>query len=98
MVPLTRGKWAVVDVGDWEAVAGYLWSAAKARHTYYAVRSTDQDGRKVQITMHRQVFGIPNPDHRNRNGLDNRRSNLRACTHETNAQNRRPLPHSSQYK
>jgi G3E family GTPase len=41
------------------------------------------------ISMHREIVGVPGirTDHRNGDGLDNRRSNLRPSTRSQNAQN-----------
>ena len=52
--------------------------------------------------MHRLILGLTDPkifvDHKNRNGLDNQRSNLRKCTRSQNIRNRKSAKNStSQY-
>ncbi len=88
-IPLTRGLYALVDASDYEWLCRHKWSVhdtgpGKAQ---YAVRGCK--GRK--IFMHRQIMQPPLGmvvDHINRNGLDNRRANLRNCTRQQNLQNR----------
>ncbi len=51
--------------------------------------------------MHRQIMNPPKGmvvDHKNRNGLDNTRDNLRIGTYNQNNCNRRPRGKTSQYK
>ena len=54
--------------------------------------------------MHRAILGLGFGDkrqtaHRNHNGLDDRRANLRICTYTQNAQNQLPAKNlSSKYK
>ena len=52
--------------------------------------------------MHRQILNAPKGmvvDHKDGNGLNNRKSNLRLCTPAQNVRNRRPaLGSSSKYK
>jgi hypothetical protein len=91
-IPLTQGQYAIVDDEDYEALSKHKWCAAwsNACRTYYAVRSVP--GRKNLVQMHRVITnakGKQQTDHRDHNGLNNRRSNLRAADSHTNAQNRR---------
>ena len=51
--------------------------------------------------MHRFLIGAPNADHRDRDGLNNSRSNLRNATHSQNQCNKKAWskkPQASQYK
>lgn len=89
---LSRGLEAIIDDDDYEALAKFKWSATPGQKTFYAVRSFSKGKYKRGfILMHHQIMGErPFPraeiDHINGNGLDNRKENLRWCTH---AQNRR---------
>jgi hypothetical protein len=98
LIPLSRGKVAIVDAEDYPGLSKHKWYANRAKRTCYA-RGTIE-GRHVR--MHRQILTAPRGlvvDHINRNGLDNRKSNLRICTHFQNQQNRRPaLNCRSKYK
>lgn len=86
-IRLSQGKWAVVDDEDFELLSQFKWSASKHRKTYYArgvVNGKMQD-------MHRLVMEAKKNemiDHKDRNGLNNQRSNLRICSHVQNAANR----------
>ena len=98
LIPLTQGKFAIVDADDYDELSQYKWTAAKSPNTFYAVRSV----RGRQIRMHRLITNAPKGlvvDHRNHNGLDNRKENLRLCTRSENACNQRPQTgRSSKYK
>ncbi len=89
-IPLTQGKYAIVDRDDFEWLRQYRWCAIRARcGIWYAV--TTLNGRMV--FMHRLILEAPEGkvvDHIDGNGLDERRSNLRLCTPRQNARNRRP--------
>lgn len=82
---------AIVDDADYEMVAGYRWYLAKGKYTSYARASTvDEGGRWGSIPMHRLILGASaedEVDHKNRNGLDNRRENLRTCSGSQNQRN-----------
>lgn len=88
-VPLSAGLQAVIDVADVDLLSGFNWHAKKARTTWVAARGrlvSDGPG-APQILMH-HVLLEPRPgrltDHRDGNGLNNRRKNLREATPQQN--------------
>ena len=91
-IPLTQGKYAIVDPDDYERLNKYKWHAKKFKNTYYAARSIRIGKNKwLPIQMHREIINPPDHllvDHINHNGLDNRKANLRTATHEQNCRNR----------
>jgi hypothetical protein len=91
-IPLTQGKYAIVDPEDYQRLIKYKWHANKAKNTYYAVRRVHVGFNKWKhIKMHREVLNPPDHlfvDHINHNGLDNRIANLRTATPQQNAYNR----------
>ena len=90
-LPLSRGKFAKIDADDYIWLAQFKWHCHYAGHTYYAVRTQWQGNRSKKIMMHRVVAETPKHlvcDHVNRDGLDNRSSNLRNCTRAQNNLNR----------
>ena len=95
LINLTKDQVAIVDDEDFEHLSQWSWHAwwSKNTHSYYAVRDTKKDGRKVHFKMHRQVLGITDPhihvDHRNSDTLDNRKSNLRTASVSQNNWNQR---------
>ena len=97
-IPLTQGKFAIVDAEDYNWLSRYDWFATKSRQTYYAHRYSNG---KI-ISMHREIMRAPKGlicDHINHNGLVNRKSNLRLCTGKQNARNRQARSGcSSKYK
>tara|TARA_R110000796_G_scaffold9452_10_gene32215 strand:- start:872 stop:1411 length:540 start_codon:yes stop_codon:yes gene_type:complete len=90
-VPLTQGFCAVIDADDLGKVEGYCWHVFIDKSNIYARRTAHlDDGTKKTIQMHREIFGcdeVPVVDHRDGNGLNNIRANLRACTQVQNARN-----------
>lgn len=96
-IPLTRGMWATADTADLPLLTGRAWAASARGNTYYAT----SNGRSGNLYMHRVILGVPGQvDHINRDGLDNRRANLRPATlsqQRGNAGQRRDAK-SSRYK
>ncbi len=88
-IPLTKGKFAIVDPDDYGRLSKYKWHVTKNTNTFYAKRNP-RVGRKVKapsIYMHRQIINVPAGfviDHINHNGLDNRKTNLRLATRAQN--------------
>lgn len=83
---------ALIDDDDYELVKWHKWRAQKGKNTFYAATNLPHiNGKRTGLLMHRLILGLTDPkiqgDHKNRNGLDNRRENLRACTHGQNQQN-----------
>lgn len=71
---------------------GPRWVAMQAKRTFYVVRR--EGGRKGKfVLLHRRILGLTDPlikgDHRNGDGLDNLRENLRTATNQQNSQNGR---------
>jgi HNH endonuclease/AP2 domain len=91
-IPLTKGKVALVNDDDHEWLSRYKWYA---RHNpngnWYAVRRTSRRADHSFVWMHRAIMGGPSQgfdiDHRNGNGLDNQRKNLRVATRSQNNAN-----------
>ena len=86
-IPLSRGLSAIVDQADVALIAGRKWYANPGGRTHYALRDEWRDGRNVRLSMHRVITGAAADqvvDHINGNGLDNRRANLRICSHAEN--------------
>jgi len=100
LIPLTQGKFAIVDAEDYDRLAKYKWHCRRSKNKFYAYR-TERKTRKT-IGMHREILGAPPGllvDHIDGNGLNNRKSNLRLCTYSQNTYNRRPNRNSiSKYK
>jgi hypothetical protein len=81
-IPLTRGKFALVDDGDFEYLNQFKWCF----NGQYAARRGAIRGKSL-IRMHRVVMCAPagyEVDHINGDKLDNRRANLRLCTRAEN--------------
>lgn len=100
-IPLTRGKYAIVDTMDLPLVSHKLWRAINEQHLWYATSGSGQKGYS-QVMMHRIIAAAPKGvqvDHINGDGLDNRRANLRLCTSLENSRNRRiSISNTSGYK
>lgn len=104
-VPLTQGKVALIDVEDWERVSRYSWHIMKGDGgLLYAYAQIRIDGKRKHRALHRFILNMihsPRPflDHKNRDGLDCRKDNLRIATNSQNLTNiRMPARNTSGYK
>jgi hypothetical protein len=105
LIPLTQGKFAQVDDADYDFLMQWKWHADKSPsgNTFYAKRNDKSSGKNKAICMHRLLLGLTAPkifgEHRDQNGLNNQRDNLREATHSENMRNTKSKKgSSSKYK
>lgn len=98
IIPLTRGYTSKIDDGDLDLVNQYKWFAdvrKKADGTFkiYATTTICVNGKYTSLRMHALILGTFGSghsrvgDHKNGDGTDNRRENLRPATSLQNSQN-----------
>jgi hypothetical protein len=83
-IPLTKGKFAIVDAEDYYQLAQFQWFISPGTNTLYAA---GKRGEKRAIMMHRVIMDAPDHlvvDHIDHNGLNNTKANLRLCTRAQN--------------
>ncbi len=87
-IQLTQGFVALVDDEDYDYLMQWKWYAKKQKYSYYANRY--ENGKLIH--MHRVILKIDNPnlygDHKDHNGLNNQRKNLRIATKLQNNKNK----------
>lgn len=93
ILTLRQGHTVLVDVDDLVYVAPFTWDAYKAANTHYARTTYTRDGKTFRISMHQLLLlGMTGDkehiDHKDGNGLNNKRSNIRPATPWENAQNK----------
>ena len=91
-IKLTQGKYAVVDAELFDWLNQFSWYAHQHKDTCYAVRKINIGNHNTMLSMHRQILGLSYGDgkivdHINRDGLDNRRSNIRIVSYPVNCRN-----------
>jgi len=97
-IPLTQGKYALVDPDDFFRLCRDKWFATKGCSAFYAARWVYRAGRRRCHFMHREVCKVADNmfvDHVNCNGLDNRKANLRPATFSQNVCHRKKRSGSS---
>lgn len=74
---------AEIDIEDIDKIKDFKWHIKKSRNTNYAV----YNNKGHSIFMHRVILdyqGDADVDHRDNNGLNNRKNNLRILSHSLN--------------
>lgn len=94
---LNNGYVAVVDDDDYDKCSAFKWSEIVAKNrdgsirTVYARRNQKKNGKQHTIYLHRFILGITESkieiDHRDGNGLNCSRSNMRKATRLQNLAN-----------
>lgn len=87
-IPLTQGKFALVDDEDFDRLNRHKWCAVRRDNLWYARRHKDSGG----IFMHNEIAEPPKGlrwDHADGDGLNNKKSNLRPATCSQNQANAR---------
>lgn len=98
-IPLTGGCEATVDANDLHLVEGRSWQlyTKRSRHTVRLYARCRFQGRFT--FMHQIILpGCDLVDHKDGNGLNNRRRNLRPATQSQNNQNKRTFTGTSAFK
>lgn len=101
-VALTKGRFALVDEEDFEMVTRYSWYTHESRGGTYARSWTPKPDRKP-LRLHHLVLGLePGSgqmvEHKNQDGLDCRKENIRLCTESQNRMNTKKKFGRSKYK
>lgn len=95
-IPLTRGKVALVDDQDFERVNQYSWryiETGKMRKPYavcHRIKTETRFGTLRSMLLHSFILDAKvgeYVDHKDGNGLNNTRDNLRVCTQSQNLAN-----------
>jgi hypothetical protein len=108
-IKLTRNKIAIVDDEELLRCLAYNWRARHGKTSrpdvwYAETWMRDESGRRIVVGLHRFILGAPKGidiDHRDGDGLNNRRSNLRLATASQNHANmvkQRRMSATSQFK
>lgn len=87
-IPLSNGGAATIDDEDFDVLSLSRWRKFRSRRAFYVQATSGPHRWKL---MHRVVLRAvlgEMIDHKNRNGLDNRKENLRRCTSSQNNGNR----------
>lgn len=90
VIPLSQDMTALVSPEDYRRVVKRKWSVAKRRGRIYAETNMKIDGVWKRVLLHRFILEAPagqKIDHKDGNGLNNLRDNIRFATHNQNAQN-----------
>lgn len=87
-IELTKGLFAIVDDSDFEFLSQFKWHATNCDGKHYATTHLKKGNALIRMHTLLLPFAVE-VDHKNGDGLDNRRENLRPATR---SQNKRNIP------
>lgn len=90
-------KQILVDDEDYDYLMQWKWYLRKGKRTFYAVRGKRENGKYISHLIHRFILKITDPkiiiDHKDHDGLNNQRANLRLVSCADN--NKNQLSHAN---
>jgi hypothetical protein len=89
-IQLSTGGVALVDDEDFDFLSKWKWKQDRFGYVTRSVYRGVENGVKKYgtVKMHKLILpNIPYLDHKDGNGANNQKSNLRACTHAENMRN-----------
>jgi len=102
-IPLTQGKFAIVDDEDYDELIKFNWHSQRTTGTtdcFYAVRNLLKHeegyvkGKRIKVKMHRYILRVKDNsifiDHKDHDTLNNQKNNIRECSASQNLKNIRP--------
>lgn len=93
-------KHVLIDLDDVDKVKNLNWCVREQKRTKSVVYYSFTVQNKIYIQLHRFITNCPKNmtiDHINHNTLDNRKINLKICTHAKNNQNRKIVSKTSEH-
>jgi hypothetical protein len=88
-IKLKNGLTVLVDDEDYPILSQWNWCCV-SNNKKYVKTNFSENGKQKPVYMHRFIMQAPkgmDVDHINGNPLDNRKENLRVCTHSENKRN-----------
>jgi len=95
-IPLTHGKIALVDDADYALVSKHRWHYVGIGNNWYARTTIFVQGVGRKVRMHRLILDAPDGvlvDHKDGDGTNNQRHNLRVASNSQNKMNGRRSAH-----
>lgn len=95
LLPLSQGKFAIVDAADFDWLNQWKWWYHKDGR---ALRTDHNGGNPKNLRLHRVIMNAPkgsSVDHIDRNALNNTRANLRICTTAENRRNNKKFSNNT---
>jgi hypothetical protein len=86
LIKLTQGQYAKVSNRDYDYLSKWKWQAmwCSSINSYYAKRGIVLRKGRRNVFMQDEIMGCKGIDHKDHNGLNNRRGNLRKASRAEN--------------